>query len=111
MRAAEDPQRAEPAPTTPAPQGLLAPALPTLMGVAVAVSVCLPFVGGRLLLLDFVSGPHQAVLPPEAFGLTGGALGGLGSTLAFHLLDWAFGPAGTWLAAMLIFPVATTAMA
>ena len=49
---------------------------PLLLGVVLAAVVCYPFAGGRLLLLDFVSGPHQPVLPAAAFGLDGGLTGG-----------------------------------
>ena len=33
---------------------------PFLLGVVLAVLVCYPFAGGRLLLLDFISGPAPA---------------------------------------------------
>lgn len=84
---------------------------PSGLGVLLAAAVCGPFVGGRLLLLDFVSGPHEPLVPVTAYGLGGAINGGLGSTLVFHLLDAAFGQAGSWLAAALFFPVATTAIA
>ncbi len=50
---------------------------PLLLGVVLAAVTIYPFAGGRLLLLDFVSGPHQPILPAEAFGLDGGLTGGV----------------------------------
>ncbi len=48
---------------------------PFSLGVAMAALVCCPFVGGQLLLLDFVSGPHEPLLPAAAFGFDGGLTG------------------------------------
>jgi len=36
----------------------VATSTPLVLGVVLAALVCYPFAGGRLLLLDFVSGPH-----------------------------------------------------
>ena len=84
---------------------------PFLLGVVLAALVCLPFVGGRLLLLDFVSGPHQPLLPAEAFGLNGGLNGGVPLAIGFRLLDRLFGQAGSVVPAAVFFPLATTGAA
>ena len=76
-----------------------------------AALVCCPFVGGRLLLLDFVSGPHQPLLPAEAFGLDGGLTGGVPLTIVFSLLDRLLGQAGSVVPAAVFFPLATTGAA
>jgi hypothetical protein len=90
--------------------GLVASA-PLLLGVALAVLVCYPFAGGRLLLLDFASGPHQPLLPAAAFGLDGGLTGGVPLTIGFHLLDRLLGQAGSVVPAVVFFPLATTGAA
>jgi hypothetical protein len=84
---------------------------PFLLGVALAALVCYPFVGGRLLLLDFVSGPHQPLLPAAAFGFGGGLTGGIPLTIGFHLLDRFFAQAGSVIPAAVFFPLATTGAA
>ena len=84
---------------------------PLLLGVVLAALVCYPFVGGRLLLLDFVSGPHQPLLPAEAFGLDGGLNGGVPLAIGFRLLDRLFGQAGSVVPAAVFFPLATTGAA
>jgi hypothetical protein len=84
---------------------------PLLLGVALAALVCYPFVGGRLLLLDFVSGPHQPFLPAAAFGLDGGLTGGVPLAIGFHLLDRLLGQAGSVVPAAVFFPLATTGAA
>ena len=84
---------------------------PLLLGVVLAALVCYPFVGGRLLLLDFVSGPHQPLLPAEAFGLDGGLTGGVPLTIVFSLLDRLLGQAGSVVPAAVFFPLATTGAA
>jgi hypothetical protein len=83
---------------------------PVLLGVVLAAGVCYPFVGGRLLLLDFVSGPHQPLLPVEAFGLDGGLTGGVPFALGCHLIDAVLGQAGTAVPAIIFFPLATTGL-
>jgi len=94
----------------PARTALVA-AAPLLLGVALAVGVCYPFAGGRLLLLDFTSGPHQPLLPAAAFGLDGGLTGGVPLTIGFHLLDRLLGQAGSVVPAVVFFPLATTGAA
>ncbi len=84
---------------------------PLLLGVVLAAGVCYPFAGGRLLLLDFVSGPRQPLLPAEAFGLNGALTGGVPFAIGCHLLDWLFGQAGSAGPAVLFFPLATTGAA
>jgi hypothetical protein len=84
---------------------------PLLLGLALAVLVCYPFTGGRLLLLDFVSGPHQPLLPAATFGLDGGLTGGVPLAIGFHLLDRLLGQAGSVVPAAVFFPLATTGAA
>jgi hypothetical protein len=84
---------------------------PLLLGVVLAVLVCYPFVGGRLLLLDFVSGPRQPLLPATAFGLDGGLTGGVPFTICCQLLDRLLGQAGSVVPAAVFFPLATTGAA
>ena len=84
---------------------------PLLLGVVLAALVCYPFIGGRLLLLDFVSGPHQRLLPATAFGLDGGMTGGVPLAIGFRLLDRLLGQAGSVVPAAVFFPLATTGAA
>jgi hypothetical protein len=79
--------------------------------VVLAALVCYPFAGGRLLLLDFVSGPHQPLLPATAFGLDGGLTGGVPLAIGFRLLDRLLGQAGSVVPAAVFFPLATTGAA
>jgi hypothetical protein len=83
--------------------------------VALTALVCYPFIGGRLLLLDFVSGPHQPLLPAAAFGLdgglTGGLTGGVPLAIGFRLLDRLLGQAGSVVPAAVFFPPTTTGAA
>ena len=90
---------------------VLVASAPLLLGVVLAALVCYPFVGSRLLLLDFVSGPHQALLPVEAFGLNGGLTGGVPLTIGFRLLDRLLGQVGSVVPAAIFFPLATTGAA
>jgi hypothetical protein len=84
---------------------------PLLLGLVLAALVCYPFADGRLLLLDFVSGPHQPLLPATAFGLGGGLTGGVPFTVGSGLLDRLLGQAGPVVATVVFFPLATTAAA
>ena len=84
---------------------------PVLLGVLLAALVCYPFAGGRLLLLDFVSGPHQPLLPATAVGFDGGLTGGVPLVIGFHLLDRLLGQAGSVVPAAVFFPLATTGAA
>jgi hypothetical protein len=85
--------------------------MPFLLGVALAALACYPFAGGRLLLLDFVSGPHQPLLPATAFGLDGGQAEGVPLAVAFRLLDRLLGQTGSVVPAAVFFPLATTGAA
>jgi hypothetical protein len=89
----------------------LAASAPLLLGVVLAALVCYPFFGGRLLLLDFVSGPHQPLLPSTAFGLDGGLTAGLPFTIGFALLDRLLGQTGSVIPAAIFFPLAVTGAA
>src|SRR5712692_10910249 len=84
---------------------------PLLLGIVLAALVCYPFAGGRLLLLDFASGPHQPLLPAAAFGLDGGLTGGVPLAIGFRLLDRLFGQAGSVVPAAGFFPLATNGAA
>jgi hypothetical protein len=84
---------------------------PLLLGVVLATLVCYPFAGGRLLLLDFVSGPHQPLLPATAFGLDGGLTAGLPLAIGFALLDRVLGQAGSVVPVAIFFPLAVTGAA
>ena len=84
---------------------------PLLLGAVLAALVCYPFVGGRLLLLDFVSGPHQPLLPATAFGLNGGLTAGVPLSIGFRLIDRLLGQAGSVVPAAVFFPLATTGAA
>jgi hypothetical protein len=83
---------------------------PLLLGVLLAVLVCYPFAGGRLLLLDFVSGPHQPLLPVTGFGLDG-LDGGVPLAIGFGLLDRLLGQAGSVVPVVIFFLLATTGAA
>ena len=84
---------------------------PFLLGVVLAALVCYPFAGGRLLLLDFVSGPHQPLLPATAFGFDGGLTGGVPFAMGLRLLDRLLGQAGSVVPAAVFIPLATTGAA
>jgi hypothetical protein len=84
---------------------------PLLLGMVLATLICYPFVGGRLLLLDFVAGPHQPLLPAEAFGLNGGLTGGVPLAISFRLLDRLLGQVGSVVPAAIFFPLAMTGAA
>jgi hypothetical protein len=84
---------------------------PLLLGVVLAAGVCYPFADGRLLLLDFVSGPRQPLLPAEAFGLNDALTGGVPFAIGCALLDRILGQAGSVVPAVIFFPLATTGAA
>jgi hypothetical protein len=84
---------------------------PLLFGVVLAALACYPFAGGRLLLLDFVSGPHQPLRPAAALGLDGGLTGGVPLAIGCRLLDRLLGQAGSVVPAAVFFPLATTGAA
>ena len=113
--------RAAAARTTSSPRGVLTRAAreraalvssaPLLLGPVLAMLVCYPFADGRLLLLDFVSGPHQPLLPSEAFGLSDALTGGVPFAIGCNLLDRLLGQAGSVVPAVIFFPLATTGAA
>ncbi|MHB8293856.1 MAG: hypothetical protein ACYDH5_04385 [Acidimicrobiales bacterium] len=88
--------------------GWLAPEdrLVLALSLLIAAAVCSPFVGGRVLMLDFVSGPHVPYPPAQLFGLDGGVAAGLPLGVVvgglFHLL----GAAASWLVVGAFFPLA-----
>ncbi len=84
---------------------------PLLLGIVLAAGVCYPFAGGRLLQLDFISGPHSPIVPAEAFGLNGALTGGVPFAVACNLLDRFLGQAGSVIPAVIFFPLATTGTA
>ena len=96
---------------TPPTRAALVASAPVMLGVVLAVLVCYPFAGGRLLLLDFVSGPHEPLLPSAAFGLNGGLAGGVPLSVGFRLLDRLLGQSGSVVPAAAFFPLATTGAA
>jgi len=85
---------------------------PSLWGLVLGVGVCFPwFRPGRLLLLDWVVGPHTALVPREAFGLDGGVVNGLPWHVVSVLLSRVLGGPATWLPLLLFYPLATTGVA
>ena len=67
-----------------------------------------PFLrGGWLLLLDWSSGPRQPVVPPSAYGLSGGVVAGLPLGLVATGLVHLAGAAGSWLVPAAVVPLAT----
>ena len=90
---------------------ILVASAPLLLGIVLSALTCFPFAGGRLLLLDFMSGPHQPLLPPEAFGLNDGQTGGAPFAIVCDLLDRVLGQAGSAVPAEIFFPLATIGMA
>ena len=79
--------------------------------MVLAALVCYPFLGGRLLLLDLISGPHQPFLPATVFGLDGSLTGGVPFAIGAGLLDRLLGQAGSVVPAVVFFPLATTGAA
>ena len=67
------------------------------VGAVIGIAVCCPFFGGRLLLLDWVSGPNQAIVPSSAWGLAGPSAAGVPAEVLLNLFDKIFGQAGSWL--------------
>ena len=83
-----------------------------VLGLVVGILVVLPWTsGGYLLLLDWVSGPNQA-LTPGVFGLSGSALDALPFRLATQALRLTIGPQATsWLVILIFFPIAAAGIA
>lgn len=104
--------------TAPPPPGL-APILrrrrmieAALLGFVVGMLVVLPWTtGGYLLLLDWVSGPNQA-LTTGVYGLSGSALDALPFRLATQGLRNTIGAQVTaWLVILIFFPLAAAGIA
>ncbi|GIE50500.1 hypothetical protein [Actinoplanes nipponensis] len=78
-----------------------------LLGLVAGAAVVAPWTrAGYLLLLDWVSGPHQAI-NPGLYGLDPAALDALPYRLATQVLREAVGPGATsWLMILLYFPLA-----
>ena len=87
------------------------PDLPALVvGIAIAIGVCLPFLArSRLLLLDWSVGPHATLVPAGAYGLNGGLTIGTPLFLIVDILA-RLGPIVTWLVIVLFFPIAAFSM-
>lgn len=78
-----------------------------LYGLLLGVGVCWPLFGGRpLFLLDWVAGPHAALVPASVYGLNGGLTTSILSTLGTATLLHVFGEAATWLVLFAFFPIA-----
>ena len=76
-------------------------------GALLAVTVCLPILGLQtLLLLDWVTGPHAPLIPPDAMGLSGGLVSGVPFTIVVDWLVRNLGGAGTWIPLVAVFPIA-----
>ncbi len=84
----------------------------SLLGLAVGILVVLPWIGhGYLLLLDWVSGPHQAITP-GVYGLSGSSLDAMPFRLATQALRNLIGSAATsWTVILIFFPLAAGGIA
>ncbi|MFC4065329.1 hypothetical protein [Actinoplanes subglobosus] len=91
-------------PATASPRGLTAES--ALLGLLAGVLVVAPWTrSGYLLLLDWVSGPNQA-LTPGLYGLDPAALDALPYRLVTHGIRTLFGPGATsWLMVLAYFPI------
>ena len=79
-----------------------------LLGIAIGLGVCAPlFFGGRVFLLDWTIGPHDAIATSSALGLNGGLTTGIGGSLLVAVLNRVVGSASTWLLMLVFFPIAT----
>jgi hypothetical protein len=83
-----------------------------VLGLALGLLVVAPWIGsGYLLLLDWVSGPEQA-LTPGVYGLSGSALDAMPFRLGTQALREVIGPAATaWLLILMFFPLAAAGAA
>ena len=82
--------------------------LSSLLGLLIGIMVCLPLMGnGRLLLLDWISGPHNSSLQGSLMGLNGGLTTSSLLILAATALYSLFGSVISWLLLFLFFPLAT----
>ena len=83
-----------------------------LLGLVLGLLVVAPWIGsGYLLLLDWVSGPEQA-LTPGVYGLSGSALDAMPFRIGTQVLRVIVGPAATaWLLILAFFPIAAAGAA
>ena len=83
-----------------------------LLGLVLGLLVVAPWVrSGYLLLLDWVSGPEQA-LTPGVYGLSGSALDAMPFRIGTQALRVLVGPAATaWLLILAYFPIAAAGAA
>ncbi len=78
-----------------------------ILGVALAVGVCWPFIGARpLFLLDWVIGPQPPLPSAAMLGLNGGLTAGLPGAFVMTVLVRVLGEWTTWLPLALFFPIA-----
>lgn len=79
---------------------------PTLLGLVLAVGICYPFFrSGYLFLLDWVIGPHTAVVSSQSLGLFGGLTTSTPAlAIEAFVAHVVHGPA-TWLPLFLFFPL------
>ena len=82
------------------------------LGLAFGLLVVAPWIGsGYLLLLDWVSGPEQA-LTPGVYGLSGSALDAMPFRIGTQALRLVVGPQATaWLLILAFFPLAAAGAA
>jgi hypothetical protein len=109
VRAALQPQEKE---AVDASLWVAHPDFPALiLGLVLALGICWPLVGGgRVFLLDWVTGPHNALLPSTFYGLNGGLMSGLPLVLVVGHLTHLVGSVGTWIPIAAFFPIATVSM-
>ena len=82
-----------------------------VLGLVIGIIVCFPLIGhGRLLLLDWISGPHNSSLQSSLMGLDGGLTAGSLLSLVASELYSLFGSCISWLLLLLFFPLATFAI-
>ena len=82
-----------------------------VLGLSIGVIVCFPLFGhGRLLLLDWISGPHNSSFQSSLMGLNGGLTTGSVLSLVTSALYSFFGSTVSWLLLLLFFPLATFAI-
>ena len=91
---------------------LLVRLAPLILGLFIALAVCLPFFrGGYLLLLDLVIGPHTQIIGQSFYGLQGGINSSFLFGLAAGILAHLFGSFATWIPIFIFFPLACMSIA
>ncbi len=81
------------------------------VGAAISAAVGFGALSGqRLLLLDWVTGPHSRI-PAAVWGLEGGVLNGLPFTVVMLGLNQAVGALASWLPLLAFFPLGMVGMA